>query len=125
MSVGLLLLFVGSLLIAWNYATIKGRWSFDLVELATIQVPEAMEGILFFLLFYGLAVRIPLFPFHGWLPDFLRFGNVAIAPIYLLGLKLGVYGLLRFVFPLIPHAVWEWHYVAVSFAMVGVFYAAL
>ncbi|MFM2317863.1 MAG: hypothetical protein RLZZ215_484 [Pseudomonadota bacterium] len=125
MSVGLLLLFAGTLLIGWNYASIKGVWSFDLVELATIQVPEEMEGILFFLLFYGLAIRIPLFPFHGWLPDFLRFGNVAIAPIYLLGLKLGVYGLLRFVFPLIPHAVWQWHYVAVSFAMVGVFYAAL
>lgn len=125
MSVGLILLLAGSLLLAWNYATLKGIWSFDLAELVTVTVPEEMEGILFFLLFYGLAVRIPLFPFHGWLPDFLRFGNVAIAPIYLLGLKLGVYGLLRFVFPLMPNAVWQWHYVAVAFAMVGVFYAAL
>lgn len=125
MTVGLLLLMAGTLLLGWNYANLQGTWSFDLYKLATVEVPEDMEGVLFFLLFYGLAVRIPLFPFHGWLPDFLRFGNVAIAPIYLLGLKLGVYGLLRFVFPLMPNAVWKWHYVAVGFAMVGVFYAAL
>ncbi|HPY39286.1 MAG TPA: proton-conducting transporter membrane subunit, partial [Thiolinea sp.] len=125
MAVGLLLLVSGTLLIGWNYAHLKGVWSFDLYQLSLVPVPEEMQGILFFMLFYGLAVRIPLFPFHGWLPDFLRFGNVAIAPIYLLGLKLGVYGLLRFVFPLLPDAVWRWHYVAVGFATVGVFYAAL
>lgn len=125
MTVGLILLLAGTLLLGWNYSNINGEWSFDLYKLATVEVPEEMEGILFFLLFYGLAVRIPMFPFHGWLPDFLRFGNVAIAPIYLLGLKLGVYGLLRFVFPLMPNAVWRWHYVAVGFALFGVFYAAL
>lgn len=125
MVVGLVLLLAGTLLIGWNHASIKGYWSFDLAELASVDIQEEIEGLLFFLLFYGLAIRIPLFPFHGWLPDFLRFGNVAIAPIYLLGLKLGVYGLLRFVFPLMPNAVWQWHYVAVAFAMTGVFYAAL
>jgi NADH-quinone oxidoreductase subunit M len=125
MTVGLILLLAGTLLLGWNYSNINGEWSFDLYKLAMVEVPEEMEGILFFLLFYGLAVRIPMFPFHGWLPDFLRFGNVAIAPIYLLGLKLGVYGLLRFVFPLMPNAVWRWHYVAVGFALFGVFYAAL
>ncbi|MFZ1570915.1 MAG: NADH-quinone oxidoreductase subunit M [Thiolinea sp.] len=125
MAVGLILLSAGTLLFGWSHAYQYGFWSFDIYRLATVEVPEDMQGVLFFLLFYGLAVRIPMFPFHGWLPDFLRFGNVAIAPIYLLGLKLGVYGLLRFVLPLMPNAVWQWHYVAVAFAMVGVFYAAL
>ncbi len=125
MLVGLLLLMGGTLLLGWNYANISGTWSFSLYKLATVSVPEEMESVVFFMLFYGLAVRIPLFPFHGWLPDFLKFGNVAIAPMYLLGLKLGVYGLLRFVFPLLPNAVWTWHFVAVAFAVTGVFYAAL
>ena len=54
----------------------------------------------FFLLFYGLAVRTPLFPLHGWLPNVAHRGMVAVAPSLLLGVKVGIYGMLRFVLPL-------------------------
>ncbi|MCP3849330.1 MAG: NADH-quinone oxidoreductase subunit L, partial [Gammaproteobacteria bacterium] len=81
--------------------------------------------IIFFLLFYGLAVRIPLFPLHGWLPLVAEHGTVAIAPIFLLGLKVGIYALIRFVFPLLPDAVIQWHEFIVTFAVAGVFYAAI
>jgi NADH-quinone oxidoreductase subunit M len=45
--------------------------------------------------------------------------------VFLLGLKTGVYGLLRFVFPLMPEAVLQWHPFVITFAVAGVFYAAL
>jgi NADH-quinone oxidoreductase subunit M len=113
--------------LGWHYADANGgRWSFNLYELSQLGFGkhDMVGTLVFFALFYALGIRIPLFPFHGWLPAFMLHGNVAVAPIYLLGLKVGVYGLLRFVFPILPNAVWEWHVVATAFAATGVFYAA-
>ena len=127
MVVSLLLMVFGTLVLGWNYADAnEGHWSFSLYELSQLGFGkhDMVGTLVFFALFYALAIRIPLFPFHGWLPAFMLHGNVAIAPIYLLGLKVGVYGLLRFVFPILPNAVWEWHSVATAFAATGVFYAA-
>ena len=126
MFTGLLLLLGGTLILGWSHADQQGGGlSFDLFALTRQPVPDSLQELCFFLLFYGLAVRIPLFPLHGWLPDLLMQGSVAIVPISLLGLKVGVYGLLRFVFPILPQAVEKWHFVAAGFAMIGVFYAAL
>ena len=126
MGIGLLLLLAGALMLGWNHADAGGRgWSFDLFELAAVPVPPQVGSVIFFLLFYGLAIRIPVFPLHGWLPMLAEHGSIAVAPVFLLGLKTGVYGLLRFVFPLLPDAVLEWHRYVVAFAVVGIFYAAL
>jgi len=126
MGTGLLLLMTGALMLGWNYADATGgAWSFDLLALSGVAVAAPMQSAVFFLLFYGLAIRIPLFPFHGWLPLAVEHGNVAVAPVFLLGLKVGVYGLLRFVFPLLPEAVMYWHNYVVAFAVAGIFYAAL
>jgi NADH-quinone oxidoreductase subunit M len=125
MAVGLLLFLAGTLIPGWFFADQHGgQWSFDLYDLAQQDLPVKLETLVFFLLFYGLAIRIPLFPFHGWLADFLMHGNVAIAAIYLLGIKVGIYALLRFVLPLTPQAVSDWHFIVAAFAMAGVFYAA-
>ena len=126
MVTGLLLLFIGILFLGWQHATDhQGQWGFDLFSLSKLKIEQPMQNWIFFLLFYGLAIRIPLFPFHGWLPLAVQHGSVAIAPIYLLGLKTGIYGLLRFVFPLFTDAILEWHQYVMAFAVVGIFYAAL
>jgi NADH-quinone oxidoreductase subunit M len=88
-------------------------------------VAPALSSLTFFLLFYGLAIRTPLFPLHGWLPMVAEHGNVAVGPVFLLGLKVGIYGLVRFVFPLLPEAVDRWNVYVVAFAAAGIFYAAL
>ncbi len=127
MGVSVILLAIGTLLLAWSYAdTHAGRWSFSLYELVDLQFTrgDTIGTLVFFALFYALGVRIPLFPLHGWLVSFMRDGNTAIAPIYLLGLKVGVYGLLRFVLPIVPEAVEQWHTIVILFAASGVFYAA-
>jgi NADH-quinone oxidoreductase subunit M len=126
MGTGLALLLAGTLLLGWNHAAANaGQWSFDLTELAAVPVVPALSSLTFFLLFYGLAIRTPLFPLHGWLPMVAEHGNVAVAPVFLLGLKVGIYGLVRFVFPLLPDAVDRWNAYVVAFAAAGIFYAAL
>jgi len=126
MGIGVLLLLVGALVLGWNYADATGGdWSFNLLELQQVQVAAGLQSLVFFLLFYGLAIRTPVFPLHGWLAPVAEHGNIAVAPTLLLGLKVGIYGLLRFVFPLLPAAVDRWHYHVAAFAVVGIFYAAV
>lgn len=125
MATGLLLFLGGVLIFGWYHASHAGFWSFDVLDLAKVQLNPAVASVVFFLLFYGLAVRIPLFPLHGWLPETAHHGMVAIAPALLLGLKAGVFGLIQFVLPLLPGAVLQWHQFVAGFALAGVFYAAL
>ncbi len=126
MSISILLLVIATLLLGWNYSAYHGgAWSFDLYELAKTPVDPAIATVIFFSLFYGLGLRIPLFPLHGWLLITMQHGNVAVAPVLLLGLKVSVFALLRFVFPILPEAVEHWHKIVVAFAMVGIFYAAV
>ena len=125
MGIGLLLLFAGTFMLGWNHADASGgTWSFDLHDLALIPVPIEIQSVIFFLLFYGLGIRIPLFPLHGWLPLVAEHGTIAVAGIFLLGLKTGIYALVRFVLPLLPDAVLRWHDWVVAFALAGIFYAA-
>jgi NADH-quinone oxidoreductase subunit M len=123
---GVLLLLLGVVMLAWNHADVTGgEWSFDLLKLVGTPISPAIQSVVFFLLFYGLAVRIPLFPLHGWLPLVAEHGTLAVAPVFLIGLKVGIYGLFRFVLPLMPEAVVQWHQYVVAIAVAGIFYAAI
>ncbi len=90
--------------------------SFDLTQPASIV--GSVRDILFWLVFIGLAVKIPLFPFHTWLPDAHTeaptAGSIILAGILL---KMGTYGFLRVLFPLFPEA--SQHY-AMFLALIGV-----
>ena len=104
-------LLFGFIILALNYADVMGvaapaGLSFSLPELLTVDVPLEMQRTVFFLLVVGFAVKAPLFPFHTWLPK-VAFEGPAQITAWLVGLKLGVYGLLRFVLPLVPDAVAE------------------
>jgi len=126
MGSGLLLMIIGTLLLGWQYAEVHNHvWSFDLIDLQGSPILPVYQGWIFFLLFYGLAVRIPLFPLHGWLPLAAEHGTIAVAPILLLGVKTGIYGILRFVYPLLPDAVMEWQIFLLALAVTGILYAAL
>jgi len=129
MSISIILMLLGTFLLGWNHSdqvsTGVDHWSFDLFDLMKTPVEGNFSTFIFFCLFYGFGIRIPVFPLHGWLPITMQHGNVSVAPVLLLGLKVGVYGLIRFVFPLLPEAIVEWHQVVIVFAVVGIFYAAV
>ncbi len=122
---GWLLFFGGCLVLGWSHAeATDGRWSFDLFELVGVVPAGKFQTVAFYLLFYGLAVRTPLFPLHGWLPNMAQHGLIAVGPALMVGVKVGFYGMLRFVLPLTPEAVLAWQPYVVGFAMAGVFFTA-
>lgn len=123
---GWCLFVAGAVVLVWSHADIAGgRWSFDLVDLLATPRIGKYQSAAFYLLFYGLAIRTPLFPLHGWLPNSAGYGLIAVGPVLLLGVKVGIYGMARFLLPLTAEAVVIWQAYVVAFAMVGVFYAAV
>jgi NADH-quinone oxidoreductase subunit M len=115
----------GCVVLGWGHAEATGgRWSFDLFDLAGAVPVGKFQTAAFYLLFYGLAVRTPLFPLHGWLPNMAQHGLIAVAPALMVGVKVGIYGMLRFVLPLTPSAVQYWQPYIVGFAMAGIFFTA-
>lgn len=106
--------------------------SFDLLVITSrlsqgvIQLPPGVELLLFLAFFLAFAVKVPLFPFHTWLPDAHveapTAGSVILAGVLL---KMGTYGLLRFCLPLFPEASVQMAPLISVLAIVGIIYGAL
>jgi NADH-quinone oxidoreductase subunit M len=83
------------------------------------------KGLVFLLLFFAFAIRMPLFPFHAWLPLVAERGPVASVLIFTVGMKLGVYGMVRFILPLVPEGANAWAPFALTLGLISIFYGAL
>ena len=102
-----------------------GESTFDLVALLKNPIPAAAQTQIFLLLCLGLAIKAPIFPFHTWMPRVLEHGPVVGASVFLVGVKLGTYGFLRFVIPLLPDASREWFWLLALLGAIGMVYGAL
>jgi NADH-quinone oxidoreductase subunit M len=122
---GLLLTFIGFLLLGFGLENTDGSVSFDWLALAQNDAPFMHETLIFILLLYGFAIRMPLFPFHAWLPLLAEQGSVVSAGVFIVGLKLGVYAVIRFVLPLLPGVAEEWSGLVVAMGLIGIFYGAI
>jgi len=103
---GSLIMLVGMLYVAYMYQSVTGIWSFaltDWYELVVISLP--VQKWLFWAFFLGFAIKVPMFPFHTWLPyahgQAPTVGSVILAAVLL---KMGTYGFVRFVLPMFPDA---------------------
>ncbi|RYU57515.1 NADH-quinone oxidoreductase subunit M [Methylolobus aquaticus] len=123
-SGGLLMLLSGVLLLGWNHVRMADHWSLDYRDLLAVPIADSWQNYAFVLLFYGFAVRLAQFPFHGWLPPVAQHGTLATVPVLVVGIKIGLYGLLRFVLPLLPNAVLNWQNFVVGLGVAGIFYGA-
>lgn len=129
MLVGGVPLLFGFMVLAFNHAALAGTGiptglSFDYPALLQTPLPHELEMTVFFLLLLGFAVKTPLFPLHTWLPVLTADGPIAIAAL-MTGLKLGAYGLIRFVVPLAPDAAQELHWLLAGLGVIGILYGAL
>lgn len=118
----------GSLLMlaAILYLYFAGGHSFNLAELYHITVPHQIQLLLFGAFTLAFAIKVPLFPFHTWLPDAHveapTGGSVILAGILL---KMGTYGLIRFSMPLFPQASVVFTPLIQILAVIGIIYGSL
>jgi NADH-quinone oxidoreductase subunit M len=123
--VGSLLMLVAILYVAASYRELAGVYSFDLAELQRVVLPYGTQVWLFAAFALAFAIKVPMFPFHTWLPDAHvqapTGGSVILAAVLL---KLGTYGFLRFAMPLFPLASHFMGPTIVALALVGIVYGA-
>lgn len=96
----------------------------DLIALLAAPLPRGTQQIVFVLLFLGFGVKVPLVPLHTWLPQFALAAPGYVTAI-VVGLKLGIYGLLRWAIPLAPQAAQELHWLLAGAGTVAVLYGAV
>lgn len=107
-----------------------GAASFDIQELTRlvqeVKLPESTQTLIFAGMFLGFAIKVPMFPFHTWLPDAHTQaptqGSVLLAAILL---KLGTFGFIRIGIPILPQGAHNWAPVIAILAVIGIIYGAL
>ncbi|MCH2134832.1 MAG: NADH-quinone oxidoreductase subunit M [Phycisphaerales bacterium] len=127
---GSLITLAAFLTLAWSHAQANGgQWSFEIAALshhAASALSLNEQAWLLLALMIGFGVKVPLFPVHTWLPlahtEAPTAGSVILAGVLL---KLGTYGLYRFVLPMCPEAVVEWAPFVAVLSIIGILYAAL
>ena len=123
---GSALLFVAILFLYFRAGTQLGTPTFELTELAGLDLPVTTARWLFLAFFIAFAVKVPLFPLHTWLPDAHveapTAGSVILAGILL---KIGAYGLIRFNLGLFPEASNYFREFVSLLAVIGIVYGAV
>jgi NADH-quinone oxidoreductase subunit M len=102
---GSVLMLLGILALYYNATKITGAQTFDISSLLTTAqlFPDGLKSWIFWTFFCGFAIKVPLFPFHSWMPDVFTESPTAVSVLLAaVVLKTGTYGFLRFSLPLLP-----------------------
>jgi NADH-quinone oxidoreductase subunit M len=124
--VGSVIMLLGILALYFHNHTVTGVYSFDVTMFHHLNVPFDLQWWVFLAFFLGFAVKVPMFPFHTWLPDAHTdaptAGSVILAAVML---KMGTYGFLRFSLPILPEASRHFVPMMVLLSIIGIVYGAL
>jgi NADH-quinone oxidoreductase subunit M len=109
-----------------------GHMSANITDFYQLKIPFVAgeffntQSLLFFSFALAFAIKVPVFPFHTWLPDAHveapTAGSVILAAVLL---KMGTYGFLRFVIPIFPEATEQWSWIFMLIGAFGIIYGAL
>jgi NADH-quinone oxidoreductase subunit M len=123
---GSVLMLVAIIGLSWMHQQASGEYSFDLFKLYELQIPASTQYWFFLAFTVAFIIKVPLFPFHTWLPDAHvqapTPGSVILAGVML---KMGAYGLIRFSFPLFPDAAVEFAPLLAALSVIAIIYGAL
>ena len=120
-----LVMLIAILALVFVHYNATGVWTFNYEDLLKTPMSHTVEYVLMLGFFLAFAVKMPVVPLHGWLPDAHSqaptAGSVDLAGILL---KTAAYGLLRFALPLFPNASAEFAPIAMWLGVIGIFYGA-
>jgi NADH-quinone oxidoreductase subunit M len=126
--VGSVLMLLSILTLYFAYHTQFGAYSFDIADLMKVTLSQHTQVWIFLGFFVGFAIKVPMFPFHTWLPDAHveapTAGSVILAGVLL---KMGTYGFMRFALPLAPLGATHPKIIQmmVALSLIGIVYGAL
>jgi NADH-quinone oxidoreductase subunit M len=100
--------------------------NFEMLEFYKLALDPSQQAWIFWAFFIAFAIKMPIFPFHTWQPDTYTAaptaGTMLLAGIML---KMGVYGAIKWLLPIVPQGVQNWSNVVMIMAIIGVVYAAV
>src|SRR5258706_9788495 len=121
---GSLFMLVG---LIYLYLHTPGSHTFNINALyqAGHRLSIAQQGLVFWMFFVAFAIKMPVFPFHTWQPDTYTIaptqGTMLLSGIML---KMGIYGLIRWLIPIVPEGVVSWGFTAIVLSVIGIVYAS-
>ena len=113
--------------LVYLYFQTPGTHTFDIQALyqAGRGLSAHQQGLVFWAMFVAFAIKMPIFPFHTWQPDTYTTaptqGTMLLSAIML---KMGIYGLIRWMIPLVPIGVMDWGMTAIILSVIGIVYAS-
>ena len=123
---GSVLMLIAILFLYFMNYNATGEYTFDLLKIYNLDIPMGAQFWLFLAFFFAFAIKVPMFPFHTWLPDAHveapTAGSVILAGVLL---KMGTYGFVRFSLPLFPYASHQFIPLITWLAVAGIIYGAL
>ena len=124
--VGSVIMLLGILALYFYNQSVTGVYTFDVTQFHKLNLPPDLQWWIFLAFFLGFAVKVPMFPFHTWLPDAHTdaptAGSVILAAVML---KMGTYGFLRFSLPIVPDGTRQFVPFIVVLCIIGIVYGAL
>jgi NADH-quinone oxidoreductase subunit M len=123
---GSVLMLVAILVLYFMYYQATGILTFDILSYYNLGLPSGVQFWLFLAFFLAFAIKVPMFPFHTWLPDAHveapTAGSVILAGVLL---KMGTYGFLRFSLPIFPKATVDFIPAILLLSVIGIIYGAM
>jgi NADH-quinone oxidoreductase subunit M len=124
--VGSVVMLLGILALYFYNHSVNDVYTFDVTAYQKLALPFNLQWWCFLAFFLGFAIKVPMFPFHTWLPDAHTdaptAGSVILAAVLL---KMGTYGFLRFSLPILPDASRHFVPMIVVLSIIGIVYGAL
>ena len=123
---GSVIMLIGMLYFGYVYHEATGTWSFNLLDWYGAVLPFDVQLWLFIAFFFGFAVKVPMIPFHTWLPiahgQAPTIGSIILAAVLL---KMETYGFIRFSLPLFPDASVYFMWFMAGLGLIAIIYTAM
>ena len=120
---GSLFMFVA---LVYLYYQTPGTHSSEITAFYNLQLDAQQQGFIFWAFFIAFAIKMPLFPFHTWQPDtYTESPTQATMLLSGIMLKMGVYGLIRMLIPIVPLGMESYGLVAIILSVIGIIYGSI